>query len=383
LVVIAIILVLAAIGVMFVPSVQDGDKAAGGARQLMGMLQIAKTRAMRDQAPRGVRLLANNPSAASPGLLPTQITELQYIEQPPDFYDKTIGIIPFGPSAPRAVPNISFLGDLSGGLASVTPPVPWPVQAGDYLEINGGGLLYRIMGVNPTPASSGFVTYVTLGFINTIGNPGKSGNTITVSNTANISPGMSLALIYASPGASVPIIQQTATVYTVVGTTLTLSPLQPSPLPPTFYVQNDPPLNVPLGCPYRIIRSPRPVAGEDGLTLPVDVAIQLSALDPTFVKLAPYDPPLSSPPPPSSPPPAGTVWFDILFSPSGALVGSAAGNDKVILWVRDVTQPNVTDNNPVLVCIYTRSGLIAAHPVDVTPGGNPYSFTVDGRSSGE
>ena len=37
------------------------------------------------------------------------------------------------------------------------------------------------------------------------------------------------------------------------------------------------------------------------------------------------------------------------------MVGPLAGYDKIILWVRDLTQPNITDNVPVLVCIYTRS----------------------------
>ena len=39
-------------------------------------------------------------------------------------------------------------------------------------------------------------------------------------------------------------------------------------------------------------------------------------------------------------------------------------------------------NDPTLVCIYPRTGLIAAHPVDIANlGTNPYTFTVSGRRS--
>jgi len=388
-VVISIILVLGAIAVLFVPRAQDGDKAAGGARQFMGMLQIAKTRAMRDRAPRGVRLLVSNPSAANPLLLPTQITDLQYIEQPADFYDPNIPIM--FPGGPGAGPVVTFNGDLSGGFSHITsnpplPPTSWPVQQGDYLEVSDGGLLYRIapltpgtLAVNPTQVSATpLLIHTTVGIavINTqatlVGGkpaPGVARINLAGAPPSGIQVGTSLTL-------GIGPAQETATVYGIMGPTLTVS--RCTQTAKSFPVQNDPPLSFPAGCPYRIIRSPRVVAGEDGLTLPVGVAIQLNA-----TATATYDPPVSSPPPTVTPAPAGTVWCDILFSPSGAVVGSAAGSDKIILWVRDVTQPNVTDNNPLLVCIYTRSGLIAAHPVDVTPGGNPYSFTVDGKSSGE
>jgi len=214
--------------------------------------------------------------------------------------------------------------------------------------------------------------------------------TLTGPPPPSIQIGTSLTLMTMPVTAANEMTQETAIVYAINGSTLTVSQCTQA-AGATISVQNDPPLSWPANCPYRIIRSPRPVAGEDGLTLPLNVAIQVIAPSQhgyTGGTPAPnYDPPATvtppPPPPPGTPVPPPTVWYDILFSPSGAVVGSAAGNDKVVLWVRDVTQPNVADNNAVLVCIYTRSGLIAAHPVDVTPGGNPYSFTVDGKSSAE
>ena len=372
-----LILVLATIAVLFVPSVQDGDKASTGARQLMSMLQIAKTRAMRDQAPRGVRLVPTDPNH------PNQITQLQYIQQPPDFYDPRSA----GPSPPpigmgnivsfaaQGVPSPDFWGGFGNN-----PPL-WPVQPGDYLEINGGGLLRRILAVPPGNVPNMSNQLVLAGIVNTTGQlQGAAGGfpaTITVPGGTSVSPGMSLSL---GTGPT----QESALVMAASGPTVVLrSCLQPAKT--TFLVQNDPPLAIPANCPYRIVRGPRVVAGEDALTLPVDVAIQLGAsvLMPNGSALSStYDPPLSSPA-------GGGPWYDILFSPSGAVVGSAASNDKIVLWVRDVTQfntagaPDVTANSPLLVCVYTRSGLLAAHSVDVTPGGNPYSFTVDGRSSGE
>ena len=47
-VVIALVLVMAAIALMFVPSFQDADKAGLGARQLIGLLQMQKTLAAWD-----------------------------------------------------------------------------------------------------------------------------------------------------------------------------------------------------------------------------------------------------------------------------------------------------------------------------------------------
>src|SRR6185369_3311870 len=59
--------------------------------------------------------------------------------------------------------------------------------------------------------------------------------------------------------------------------------------------------------------------------------------------------------------------FDIIFNPSGGLAANAWGTDKVILYVRDTALPDdPTKGSPSLICIYVRTGLIAAHPVDPT-----------------
>jgi hypothetical protein len=70
-----------------------------------------------------------------------------------------------------------------------------------------------------------------------------------------------------------------------------------------------------------------------------------------------------------------------MFSPSGTVIGQGAASDKIIMWVRDVVLGNDSADQ-TLVTVYTRTGLIAAHPVDITPGADPYHFTYDGLSSG-
>src|SRR5262249_13601954 len=104
---------------------------------------------------------------------------------------------------------------------------------------------------------------------------------------------------------------------------------------------------------------PRPLLGEDSLFLPADVIIDLSL---------------------SLNVPVRQSYPEILFAPSGAVVGAGtATNDKIVLWVRDGFRDNITDGEPVLVLINVLSGKVGAVPVDP---GNYYSFTTDQRAGG-
>jgi hypothetical protein len=116
---------------------------------------------------------------------------------------------------------------------------------------------------------------------------------------------------------------------------------------------------------YRIARQPRLLAGEQPLQLPQNVAVDLSRVpDPYKV--------------PSRPPPAS--YWEILFSPSGRLVGQGTGNAPIALWVRDVTLDASAPGEQTLIVIYPLTGSIAAHPV--AQGGDPFLYIRDGRSSG-
>jgi hypothetical protein len=133
---------------------------------------------------------------------------------------------------------------------------------------------------------------------------------------------------------------------------------------------------------YRIIRQPRVLVGETPLQLPAGICID--ATSPKF----PGD---TVPAPPR----------DIMFSPQGGVLNPSG--DAIILWVRDYTKdlspqanagqagntypistwpPGGAPGDQFLILIQTHTGFIAEHPVNLSPGGDPYLFTRDARSSG-
>jgi prepilin-type N-terminal cleavage/methylation domain-containing protein len=279
-VVISIILVLATLAVLFLPKIMERQRASSGAAQLQSWLMVARARAIRDQAPRGVRLNVTNG-----GL----VTDVQSIEAPPDFSGGMLQSI----TNVGGVPTVTFLAgtvDLTAG---------GQVAAGDYLEINGGGQTYQITAV---------------------------GGATTLS-------------LAASPQLD-----------DVINNTFT----------PTTK--------------YRIIRQARVLSGEDSLQLPDSVAVDLSlsrAGNTNTALTTVIDPTTNS--------------IDILFDRNGTVIGTGAGFDKFILWVKDVTL-DTTEGDQTLVTVYTRTGNIEAHPVNLDANianGDPYYYVKEGRASGE
>jgi hypothetical protein len=118
---------------------------------------------------------------------------------------------------------------------------------------------------------------------------------------------------------------------------------------------------------YRIIRQPRRYQGQDTLTLSGSVEIDLS-VSTNVPQRAGFDVPPTA--------------YEILFAPNGGVVGKGTvSSDKIILWVRDTSKPNVTDNGPVLISIQVRTGFIGTYDVDMTSG-DYYSFARDPHASG-
>ena len=76
------------------------------------------------------------------------------------------------------------------------------------------------------------------------------------------------------------------------------------------------------------------------------------------------------------PVPVDVNYVDILFNSQGYVANATVG--KYILLVRHVDRPN----DMLLICIYTRTGKIAAHNVSDLPGFGPYEFTKDGKTPG-
>jgi hypothetical protein len=108
----------------------------------------AKQRALRDQAPRGLRLWL--PQSGN-----LMVTDCQYIEQPDDF---SSGFI-----ASDATRTIITFGGLTNDLYNGYTPADfkyWNVQPGDYIEVFSTGLMHQIVpsvaiptGVSPNAVS--------------------------------------------------------------------------------------------------------------------------------------------------------------------------------------------------------------------------------------
>ncbi|MCI0456978.1 MAG: type II secretion system GspH family protein [Gemmataceae bacterium] len=288
LVAMGILAFLAGLAVLIVANLDSWQRAPAGASQVQQALLIAKQRALRDRRPHGLRLI---PDKSNPNI----VREFQYIEPPDDFAVQP-GVVPDPLNPARLLafrriiatgatvtlePAAATAADFTGGQGA--DATLWPVQVGDYIEINGGGLPRRINAVTAT--------------------------TLTVDS---------------------PFV-----------------------------------IDVPLTGNYRIVRRPR-TAGDEPQLLPEGVIIDLAT---DKLGTLPRDPL------------TGTI--DILFAPSGAVIGRGSGADSIYLWVRDETLPLYEGDNTIVV-IHTRSGALAAHPVDQAgkSGGDPYSLTKDGRASG-
>jgi prepilin-type N-terminal cleavage/methylation domain-containing protein len=277
LVVIAIILILTAIGVLAFPSAQDRSMQSG-ADQLQGWLLIAKQRAKREGRPTGLRILFDPAT--------NQASQCQYIYQPDDYYAPGSNCTLTGTNTITFTGTASAPVNLSGA----------GVQVGDYLEFYGCGGVYRITGPTSTPLSRVVTVAVPPAALTGVNNPtGK-----------------------------------------------------------TFQ--------------YRIIRQPVLLPGEETLQLPDGVVIDNNANTSLNIPTRTAN---------------GTVFYEVLFSPQGGLVGAGTGSDGLcVLWVSNTKN---TSTPPLLVGIQAHTGFIAVHPknTDVNKGGgSPYANCRDGRASG-
>jgi type II secretory pathway pseudopilin PulG len=146
LVVIALIGILAAMTVAFMPNAFNSEREARAATLLQGWLNIAKQRALRDQAPRGLRIWFTNTTIGT-NALSNVVLQCQYIEQPDDFCSGQIHT-----ASATQLSTIVFtpvqggpVVDLLNGFPHTAADEPfWSVQNGDYLEVFGTGLMHTI-----------------------------------------------------------------------------------------------------------------------------------------------------------------------------------------------------------------------------------------------
>jgi prepilin-type N-terminal cleavage/methylation domain-containing protein len=337
LVVIAVMLVLMTLAVAFVPRVREQQRVSQAAASVQGWLAIAKQWALRDQAPRGVRL---TPTAGNGAW----VTTLQYIEQPDDWVGSPGSYLQTTSSVPPGSPywTISLLNstsDFSGGYgpppSGQTVNYSWPVLPGDIVEIDSGynAKLYPIVQPNtfrgiPSPFQGNATSCTTILIPSQITNP-----------------------------------------------------------------------NIPGQGNYRIIRGPRVKEGEAPLQLQADVAIDLSTNAAPPLTPLPPSPPVAGyggalPGTANAP---GSV--DIIFAPSGAVISPRLAGGDIRLWVIDTSRnspptpgvPSTFEGQQFIVSVAIRTGMISIKPVNTitTINGNgntvyaaPYSYAQDGTIDG-
>lgn len=323
LVVIAIMLALAALAAAFAPRVSDNQRMTRAVDNLEQWLLTAKMRAKRDGLSTGIRFVQ------AQGDVVGTYSQFQYIQQPPPL---TGGVCLGGPPMPiPPLPGVysytnpttlavnyytgALLTSAAAGIVNFDPgsvdftlggtpyPNQWLVQAGDYLEINGGGV-YQI------------------------GAP----------VTAPLNPANTLQLAYAA----VPLSYDQAL-------------LIPASTPTTN---------------FRIIRQPRLLIGEEPLTLPNNYAANFNAIPGYLPATMGSNVQLG----------ANGIYPEILFSPTGAVVGTNAGNSTIIISVWDTTMETLDPNRVGVVGIQSRSGFIGAYSISL--GLDPFYFVRTARESG-
>ncbi len=143
LVVIALIVVLAAIAIVTIPLLQSQQKATQQGSQVAAWLGNTKAVALRDQRPTGLRLISDPTN-------PQFVRQLVLVQTPEDFTGGTVfpPVLLLSATNPNPPPNVIQISGANFQPFGVTDVLDQPVQAGDYFEVNGGGLLYQIVAVN-------------------------------------------------------------------------------------------------------------------------------------------------------------------------------------------------------------------------------------------
>jgi prepilin-type N-terminal cleavage/methylation domain-containing protein len=350
LVVIAIITALSTLIIAVAPKFGERQRSSRGAGQLQGWLNLAKQRALRDRRPVGIRLPHQNSGDS------------------PQFGNGAVGLMHQAASAyVRELQFVQTPDDTVAGTFTV-PYNPPPDTAHPYRYL----MLTSPVQFNPAiddPAA-----------------PLKADDLVVIrdGNPRRVL-GLLLGTPYVVPGSNPPQYNY------IVILDSDLTPAQPLTATTEF----------------RLYRKARPIVGEPVLQLPKDVAIDVSR---DFV---PGSPAGTMPrwyrmfPPTANT--GGNSPFDILFSPSGQVIGFEGNlGSRICLWVRDVSinapgpmytsDPFVSEPTVMppgvntLVTIYTRTGQIAVHSVDptglvpnATPNAatwNPFRFSQDGLTSG-
>jgi prepilin-type N-terminal cleavage/methylation domain-containing protein len=330
---IAIIATLAALTAVYFPRFQEQEGVSRGADMLQGLLLAARQQARRDGVPTGLRFQVQVNSSNQP----TYATGVQFVQQP---------------------------GDYAQG---------WYTGVTQYEDPNATPVKYTTVGFilpKDTNSPSGYLEF------------GQYASNNQPCDALPVAPGDFLevygtGVVHRIAGiAKAPNYPPTPTTYPQnLNWLLQLDLGSAFPPTPSITPSTTSPVN------YRIIAQPRPIPGEQTRQLPDNVLIdfqQHPLNNPANTSL-------------SRNVPKNGNNYEIIFSPSGAVIGQGTAGGQIALWVRGATKafpadftqfdPNdIRAGNATLISVQMRSGFIAAQPV--ASGGDPYLFTRDGRSSG-
>ncbi|MFO0809188.1 MAG: prepilin-type N-terminal cleavage/methylation domain-containing protein [Gemmataceae bacterium] len=389
LIVVAILVALMALVAAVSPRLGDRQRASRGASQLQTWLNIAKQRAIRsvaegDPRPYGVRLIPpSGPATAQ------YVRECQYVETPAAFTGGTI-MVPYDNDVLRLAAGRNEAPDRYKFvlLAGVELPTTGnaAVQPGDVLD------LYEIFPNQPRRIVS--VTFVRAG-------------DYAKYNFAHYRVELDAEIggTFQDEDQIAPISPMTRQSRKPTYTDHSSYNPPSATIPVTRYPTTPPPVTAA----YRIYRQARPVPGEPLLLFPKDVGIDISreaVLNPNWYRMYPR---MANT--------GGGVPFDIMFDPSGRAVaslvfdassrwvapGPSLGTSRVCLWVRELTKDyadgsTLPEGDNTLITVYTRTGLVASHPVATTRQNSrqtlnlldwrsgtwdPFYFTQDSQSSGQ
>ncbi len=350
LVVITIIGVLGGIVALVAPRFQESTRVGQGTSQFKNWLENARLRAQRDRAPRGLRLVETLPSSVNtPTIRADYFYKFVYVEQPDDITGQPSEIVP-GTMTPIQLAQQRRAFQMSI-IAQLPMTHPYRSQIDPATSPNGWKQLLWLKGRNLVGVvQSGDIVEFGGARYRLVNDPIPYP---TPTNAADC------VLILHRPRDEAR---------------LTPDGVRTAPLPA-----------------YRITRSMRPISGEPELLLPSNVAIDILWTDVANNKKSTRTIPAPDVVANSSP---SSLFTEVVFSPSGEIIGSLGASGRLVFWLRDVSLDTASltpagqlppgDNR--LVVVHCRTGQVSTHPVDPTLGttgtlSDPYSFVRDGKSS--
>lgn len=347
-VVLGIILVLVGIAVLVANSgLVSNLRTTGGTDRIAGWLMQARSRAQRDGAPRGVRF---GPADANGFVREAILVEVPEPYTPPSDLRLMIeqyGTGETGPTDTPPNPDGPYQSRIFVVGASATL-IRDNVAVGDTLSVTELGTIHRVTAIEPAVG------------VHTLNIGGVNYNAVEIRVAGQNAPFL--------PGRSK--IPQLGAAYKPLPNPNAHPALPASPVTMNYSTTT-----------FGFIRQARPVFGEPSLLVPEGIAIDMNnSLIPTDL--------------------AGNR--EIVFSPNGE-IQNAGGLGRAVIWVRN---PEAFAGNPVtaggggdrpsyesagemtLIAVYTRTGAVAIHPVNMPAGAgpnpthDPYAYTKDGIATG-